>query len=147
VVIDVAEIGTHLRGDQRRVALDQATQRAGQGHHRPAPLDDLPLHQVQLFGADRAARGEHDRLDLVDVALERIGHREVGVHDLVGDRVQHRGRTDGQPVRVGLQLGAQVAQTGVLTVADGDDEVRAENDMISPDSTISLAVVGDSWGT
>ena len=56
------------------------------------------------------------------------GDAEVGVDDVVGDGVQHDRRALGEVLGVGLELVPDAAQPGVLAVADGDDEVAAQED-------------------
>ena len=67
-------------------------------------------------------------LDLVDVGFDVIGDLEVGVDDVVGDRVQDRGRSSREHVRVALQAGADLLEGTVFAVPDGDDEAVAEKD-------------------
>ena len=50
------------------------------------------------------------------------------VDDVVGDRVQHLGGSDGQAFGIGLELVADAGEIAALTVADGDHEVDADED-------------------
>ena len=76
----------------------------------------------------RARAREHLHLDLVDVGLDAAGRVLVHVDDVVGDRVQHLGGPDGQPLGIGLELAADRGQVAALTVADGDHVVDADED-------------------
>ena len=97
-----------------------------QRHHRAPQLQHLALHDVDLLGVHGRARLEHLGLDLVHVLLDGVGDRDVLVHDVVGDRVQHGGGPERELLRVGLQLLAHAVQAAVLAVAHRHDEVRAD---------------------
>ena len=73
--------------------------------------------------------GEELELDLVDVVLESGDDRLVLVDDLVDDRVQHAEGSALEKFWSALQARAHPLQIGRLRVADGDHEVRADEDV------------------
>src|SRR5512132_1494548 len=66
-------------------------------------LDHLALQVVDARGRGRDVVVEDVLLHLLDVVLDRIGDRDVVVHDLVEDRPDGRGRPKAQEIRTCLQ--------------------------------------------
>ena len=94
---------------------------------RPAQLQDLALHHVDLLGVHLRARGEDLALHLVDVVLDGLGDVEVGVHDAVGDGVQHRGRAQLELLGVGLEPAAGLTRSFMAFLIDAYHEDEAPN--------------------
>jgi hypothetical protein len=129
VVADVAQVSLQfLVHAVLGEATGQPVQHAGQRGRRPLELDDLARQLVDPPGHPGVAAEDLD-LDLVDVVLQAGDHRAVPVHDLVEDRVEHRLRTADQDLRAGLHPPPDRGQVRRLAVPDGDDEVRAGEDV------------------
>jgi hypothetical protein len=109
----------------------------------PLERDDLP---GQLVDAPRHVRvaAEDLHLDLVDVVLQAVEDGEVVVDDPVQHRVEHRHRAVREQVRVALQPVADLTELRLGGVPDGDDEVRAEEQvhLADLDDLVGVDVAG-----
>ena len=83
VVGDIAEEAAQFLRDALEAALLQHLEWAEQGPDRPVELDHLPLQVVDAGGRGRDVVVEDVLLDLLDVVLDRVDHRDVVVDDLV----------------------------------------------------------------
>jgi hypothetical protein len=68
-------------------------QRQREGVDRTAKLDDLPLEQVDALDVGLRQRREDVLLRRVDIGFDQVGHIQIAVHDVIGDRMHHRVRT------------------------------------------------------
>ena len=105
-------------------AVEHAEQRAGGA----LELDHLARQLVDAPGHLGVA-AEDLGLDLVDVVLEPGDDRRVAVDDAVEDGVQDRLGAEAQQLGVALHAAADGGQVGGLAVADGEHEVRADEDV------------------
>lgn len=106
---------------------------AFQGHHQrersAAELGHLSLELVDAFGVVLVGPAEHLGLDLVDVFGDAFDGTLVPVDDEVRSPVQHTERSSGwQVAGAGVEFGAHLTQHVGVSVADGDDEVLADED-------------------
>src|SRR5690606_25029309 len=103
VVVYVAHVPADLDVDQVVVVGSDALQVGRQWADGPAQFHHLTFEQIDGLDVGRCQGGEDLLLHGVDVGFDQIGDVEVGVHDMVGDRVHHRVGTQLQVRRRGLQ--------------------------------------------
>ena len=126
MVLHVAQVAAFLLVDLR--CLHQTLKDRDQRLGGALDLDDLAGELVDA-PRDRGAPVEDVVLDLVDVVLDTGDDRRVVVDDAVEDGVDDRERAAAEQIGPRLQLLADAVQVGRLGVADGDDELRAGEDV------------------
>jgi hypothetical protein len=112
VVLDVAEAALELGVDPVLVEAEiESTQHADQRAGGPLELNDLSGELVDAARDGRVTL-EYLELDLLDVVLQAVAHRLVGIGDLIEDRVENRLGTELEQIRVGLHPAADLGQVG-----------------------------------
>src|SRR4029453_1062550 len=125
MVLNVAQIRPRLLADLRLV--DQARKDVVQRARRALELDHFSYQLIDATGNGGAAT-EYLVLDLVDVVLEAGDDRLIAVDDVVDDRVSDRHRPPPQHVRARLAPPTYPPQLRRIAMADGDHELRANED-------------------
>src|ERR671922_2482062 len=128
VVVDVAEVGAHLRVNLLVVALREPVDRLHQRRRGAVELEHLALQPVDPLGRIRAVLREDLVLDLLDVLAEAVERRAVVVHHAVHDGVKHRARPVLQQLGVGLERLPDGLERAGLSVPHGEDVLMAEED-------------------
>ena len=104
---------------------------SSRGPRRALELDHLSGQLIDAAGDGRTA-AEDFILNLVDVVLEAGDDRLVAVDDMVDNRVRDCHRALAGQVRARLQPTTHRPQLRRVTVAHGDDELRADEDRDLP---------------
>ncbi len=145
VVGDVAEVGVQrLRNLLEAVPLGQLLERLEQGMGRPVELEHLPLQVVDaLRGVVPSTDSREDLLlDLLDVVVEPIHDRQVVVHHLVENPVEHGTGAKCEQVGAVLDPLPHPRETGGRPVAHRNDELPAqvEGDLAEVDDFICVDI-------
>src|SRR3990172_1403997 len=129
MIVDVAEVVLQTRIHGRRFTLGEPFEGVEERLCALVELEDLALQVVDARSRILPGRGEHHRLQLLDVVVEAGQHRRVVVDHLVGNRVEDSSRTERQEVRTQLQAPASVGQGTSGAVPDVHDEVPADEEL------------------
>ena len=131
VIVDVAEVGVSVGGHHAEVELHQPVAHLDERQHRALERHQVALEAINI--ARRVARallGEDLVLELLEVVLQRLHHREVLVDDEVHQRIKHEarplGEERGRPLAARPQplVGRQRAVADRHQVVVPDEDVR-----------------------
>ena len=84
----------------------------------------------------REPAGEDLLLEVLELGLERLEHREVAVDDGVHQRVQHEPRSMAQQLGLALAARADVREAALGAAADREHVVRAGEDVHLADAQV-----------